>query len=838
VDKRFTLFIVLSVTIMVGFVWLNNKFMPPLPPVPPGQGDNDVEIVEGDGGEGQGEKDDPDNGTVDAGTADDSPGTSGDEGDPPDAIGGAGSEEAPGLEEPSSSQHEWVVVGSFDGRTLPYVAYFSNLGASLDRLELVERRKDGRFVYKALEHRNGYLGFMGLDNLLAGGCLVRVVAPGTPVDLATSPSVSTGVQPGDIILAVEGTDVSTAVELERVLARSKVGDKVTLSVRRPAKPSGDDKEVTVSEPADDQAQSQDLIFTVVLSEKPLALISDDSEDAPPKLRSAFTLAISQFRDRSGTVSSWETAGSESLATKFWDFKKHDDTVVFSTRYANGKDVIEVEKTFRFSLPTGIEKKKAGSQYRFDYQIRARTVTVTDTAPLVAFRIDGPRGLPTEGWWYINKIHPRFFASAGTRDVTWNVVQGGHQIRGTRSIYTTALEDDQQPFKPIFAGQHTPEQRSLRYIGVDTSYFNITLLPSDYENDGVMRFSKAAPISATDPEFITKRKFKLCDTSFWLSTEPTVLEHRPSGKWSYQQRFVVFAGPKRTEVLKTYGLDDNIYYGWFPWVAKPLSFFLHFFYALVGNYGVAIVMLTVLVRAGMFPLSRKAARNAQIMQLLAPEMKKLTEKYKGDMEKRSQAQRELYNKYDFNPFGGCGLMFLQLPIFMGLYRCISVDIDLRQAALIPGLTWCSNMAGPDMLWEWPAPLFLSAKTGWLGPFLNVLPLVTIVLFLVQQKMFTPPATDDQTRMQQSMMKYMMIFIGVMFFKVPAGLCIYFISSSLWGIAERKLIPKGDVDLEVLAQRALEKKQRTATTGTVSPRREAVTVDGKRSGKSRKKRPKKK
>jgi YidC/Oxa1 family membrane protein insertase len=79
-------------------------------------------------------------------------------------------------------------------------------------------------------------------------------------------------------------------------------------------------------------------------------------------------------------------------------------------------------------------------------------------------------------------------------------------------------------------------------------------------------------------------------------------------------------------------------------------------------------------------------------------------------------------------------------------------------------------------------------GWLGPYFNLLPVLTIVLFIAQQKMFMPPATDEQTRMQQRMMQYMMVFIGVMFFKVPSGLCIYFIASSLWGLAERKLMPK--------------------------------------------------
>jgi YidC/Oxa1 family membrane protein insertase len=96
----------------------------------------------------------------------------------------------------------------------------------------------------------------------------------------------------------------------------------------------------------------------------------------------------------------------------------------------------------------------------------------------------------------------------------------------------------------------------------------------------------------------------------------------------------------------------------------------------------------------------------------------------------------------------------------------------------------------MAWYWQnyLPGFLAAPDGWLGPYLNVLPLATIGLFLWQQKMFMPPPTDEQSAMQQKMMQYMMIFISFMFFKVASGLCIYFIASSLWGIAERKLLPK--------------------------------------------------
>jgi YidC/Oxa1 family membrane protein insertase len=213
---------------------------------------------------------------------------------------------------------------------------------------------------------------------------------------------------------------------------------------------------------------------------------------------------------------------------------------------------------------------------------------------------------------------------------------------------------------------------------------------------------------------------------------------------------------------------------------------------VGNYGLAIIMLTVLVRSCMFPLSRKQAQSMAKMQELKPELEKIKEKYKNDSAKQSQAMQELYRKYNINPLGGCLPMFIQLPIFVGLYRALAVDVELRQAPLISdSVRWCSNLAAPDMLLNWSSfmPEFITSGTGFLGlgPYLNVLPLVTIGLFILQQRLFMPEATNDQAAMQQKIMQYMMIFMGFMFFKVASGLCLYFIASSLWGIAERKLVP---------------------------------------------------
>ena len=151
------------------------------------------------------------------------------------------------------------------------------------------------------------------------------------------------------------------------------------------------------------------------------------------------------------------------------------------------------------------------------------------------------------------------------------------------------------------------------------------------------------------------------------------------------RFRLFAGPKKPAILenKDYQLGELIYYGWpiFAAVAVPLTAILHFFYAFVWNYGLAIILLTVLVRGCMFPLSLKQAAGAQKMQLLQPEIKKLPEKHKNNAEARAKAQQELFRKHNYNPLSGCLPIFIQMPVFMGLYRCLMVDIELRDAPLI-------------------------------------------------------------------------------------------------------------------------------------------------------------
>jgi YidC/Oxa1 family membrane protein insertase len=225
--------------------------------------------------------------------------------------------------------------------------------------------------------------------------------------------------------------------------------------------------------------------------------------------------------------------------------------------------------------------------------------------------------------------------------------------------------------------------------------------------------------------------------------------------------------------------------------------LHFF---LPVYGLDILLLTVIVRGLMFPITRKSVQSMNKMQAIAPEMKKLQEKYKNDAQARSQAMMELYRKHNVSPLGGCLPLLLQMPIFFGLYFCLQESIQFRLAPFL----WIQNLAAPDMLYRWGENiplisdpdnqvgfLFLGlipTSMFYLGPYFNVLPIIAVALMVVQQKLLMPPAMDEQQEMQQKMMMWMSVVFGVLFYKVAAGLCLYFIISSVWGVAERKLLPK--------------------------------------------------
>ncbi|MGC3968888.1 MAG: YidC/Oxa1 family insertase periplasmic-domain containing protein [Pirellulales bacterium] len=447
--------------------------------------------------------------------------------------------------------------------------------------------------------------------------------------------------------------------------------------------------------------------------------------------------------------------------------KRPDTVAFRQAVPSRK--VEIIKAYTLERRAADAKDDTAQDYTL--RLRIELKNTSDKPNLLAYRLGGPTGLPVEGAWYSRETKIGLASGIGMRNVIYGQFNDGYQTHGifscTQIVDKTTTDLTELP---------------LTYAGVDAMYFTAALRP-ELKEPSERKFSRVLAVQVGK----TQAQKKETDVSFRLLRSP--VEIAPGQ--SMVDEFQVFLGPKVPAYFDAFGMGAQIDYGWFDWIAIPMLWLLHTFYRLVGNYGIAIIMLTVLVRMCLHPLTRKQAMSAVKMQQLQPEIKKLAEKYKGKHEELARAQQELFRKHNYNPFAGCLPIFIQIPIFVGLYNSLKVDVELRQAPLISeNIRWASDLSAPDMLARWPSffPDFLCGENGTLGPFFNLLPCITIALFLLQNKMMMPPATDEQTALQQKIMKYMMVFMGFMFFKVPAGLCVYFIAGSIWSICERQLLPK--------------------------------------------------
>ena len=231
----------------------------------------------------------------------------------------------------------------------------------------------------------------------------------------------------------------------------------------------------------------------------------------------------------------------------------------------------------------------------------------------------------------------------------------------------------------------------------------------------------------------------------------------------------YFGPKTNKGLV--GLPKNlkasINYGFFDIIAKPLNQFLHFLHGYVGNYGVAIIILTVIIKALFWPLSHKSYKSMEQMKKLQPMMAKIREKYADDREKMNAEIMQLYKTYKVNPAGGCLPMLLQIPVFFALYQALLGAIELRHAAFIPHLPFT------DLVWL----ADLSAK----DPF-YITPLIMGATMFLQQRM-SPPMGDP---MQAKIMMFMPVIFTFLFLNFPSGLVVYWLVNNVLSIGQQWLM----------------------------------------------------
>jgi YidC/Oxa1 family membrane protein insertase len=281
---------------------------------------------------------------------------------------------------------------------------------------------------------------------------------------------------------------------------------------------------------------------------------------------------------------------------------------------------------------------------------------------------------------------------------------------------------------------------IDWFGQADKYFTATIL---YGANGIITGRKAsAPKGVGD----------------LLATDLTVKE-KPEA-----QTFTLYAGPKSFTLLQAqgHGLEQMVDYGWFSILAKPMFWLLQQFFGITKNYGIAIILLTIVVRILLFYPSLKSATAMEEMKKIQPQLLAVREKYKKDSARMNQEMMKLYKEHKVNPLGGCLPMLLQLPFFVALYNVLSVSIELRQASFIS--FWIKDLSVHD-------------------PF-YILPVLMGVSMIFTMKM-TSTTPDPQ---QAKIMMFMNIAFIFLFAWLPAGLLLYITLSNLLSIVQQLYVRK--------------------------------------------------
>jgi len=294
---------------------------------------------------------------------------------------------------------------------------------------------------------------------------------------------------------------------------------------------------------------------------------------------------------------------------------------------------------------------------------------------------------------------------------------------------------------------------IKWIALQSRYFMSGLIPDQVE--------EASLHLALESEKFVAARYRQPETAI-----------QPGNQYTYT--YQIFMGPKRMQELRQVGndLDKLINFGWFDFIAKPCVWLMNVFYSVIPNYGVAIIILTLLVKILLWPLGQKSYKSMSEMKKIQPLMKEIREKYKNDKKKMNEEVMGLYRTYKINPLGGCLPMVVQLPVFFALYRMLYEAIELRHAHFF---LWINDLAAPDRLFNFDFSIpFMEPPFG--------IPVLTIVMgasMLLQQKM-SPPMGDAT---QAKMMMFMPVVFTFIFINFSSGLVLYWLTNNILSIAQQ-------------------------------------------------------
>lgn len=310
-----------------------------------------------------------------------------------------------------------------------------------------------------------------------------------------------------------------------------------------------------------------------------------------------------------------------------------------------------------------------------------------------------------------------------------------------------------------------------WVGITDKYWLVALIPDQQKSFNAEIFRRG---NATTERFYTNYFHN------WTPLQP--------GK-SHQEKSRLFAGAKKVSLLDHYTENDNVKmlnyaidWGMFYFLTKPIFYLLEILYTFSGNMGIAILLLTAIVKLALFPLANKGYKSMNRLKVLQPKMLAIKEKYGDDKTKMQQATMELYKKEKVNPVSGCLPMFLQFPVFFALYKVLYVTIDTRHA---PFFGWIKDLSAPDtMLVSNLFGLIPWEPTGFLA--LGVLPILMGFTMWLQMQM--NPSSGDP--LQRKIMLLMPIIFTFMLSQFSVGLVIYWTFSNILGILQQWVLMRRD------------------------------------------------
>jgi YidC/Oxa1 family membrane protein insertase len=384
----------------------------------------------------------------------------------------------------------------------------------------------------------------------------------------------------------------------------------------------------------------------------------------------------------------------------------------------------------------------------------------------------------------------FTADAYTIDVRTRVENPGPEARAVRVALPWSTRQAWHEARERFPGQH-PIEVVLRdaggtvqhrydlctseplatdgaWIGVGSTWYLAALLP---KTPGFRMVASGEPkgCEGKGPDPVGR-------LTIAVQATPTIA---PGQAW--EGHVVMYVGPKEYDRLKAHGLEGSLDFGGFPvpraygglpmeWIGVPILLLMNWVYKYVGNYGIAIILLTVISKVLFYPLTVKSMRSMKAMQALQPQMNALRSKHKKDPQELQRATMELYRKHKVNPLGGCLPMLAQIPVFYALYLALSVSVELQNAAFL-----CfGRLFGVDL---WICDLASQDPT-------YVLPILMGVTMFIQQKM-TPVMGDPR---QAKMMLFMPVVFTFMFLSLPSGLVLYWTVSNVLQIAQQRYMDR--------------------------------------------------